>query len=327
MAVAVRNSPETATQSGGQSLAAASLLGAVYVVGALAVVAVGVPLLWEQGVAGWLRERLGSFVNVAGLVIVELFAVGVLWTLGLSMAGGATRPGLRAGVFTVAGFALAIAVVVSWLGRSGASPVADTIAVTVGGLLAFMAWRFVASPRFEDRMCTFEGQGWFTAAGYKPTQGRRVRRATMLGLLVLAGCGIWTLLSHRTLDTANPDWRLRVPFADMTFTLLPDVRYTVPLLLCALLFWLAYRVVHMPTFAEFLIATEGELNKVAWPTRRSLVQDTIVVLTTVVLMTLFLFFVDVAWGKILSNRYVGVLRIDSTKQKDGQGQAEKPPEW
>ena len=53
-----------------------------------------------------------------------------------------------------------------------------------------------------------------------------------------------------------------------------------------MLLWRAWRgMVNFPAFADFLIATEAEMNKVSWTTRKRLVQDTIVVLTTVVLMT------------------------------------------
>jgi len=50
-------------------------------------------------------------------------------------------------------------------------------------------------------------------------------------------------------------------------TLLPALRYTLPLLLLAASIWLAWRVVNFPPFADFLIATEAELNKVSWTTR------------------------------------------------------------
>jgi preprotein translocase SecE subunit len=95
--------------------------------------------------------------------------------------------------------------------------------------------------------------------------------------------------------------------------LLPDVRYTLPILLSVVGLWLAYRVVNIPVFADFMIATEAEINKVSWASRKSLIQDTIVVLVTVLLFTVFLFVVDVAWGWLLSNKYVGVLRINSER--------------
>jgi preprotein translocase SecE subunit len=71
-------------------------------------------------------------------------------------------------------------------------------------------------------------------------------------------------------------------------------------------------------FADFLIATEAEVNKISWPTRKSVVQDTIVVLTTVFLLTVFLFVVDLAWGYILGSKWVGILRLEPNKPAAAQ---------
>ncbi len=171
----------------------------------------------------------------------------------------------------------------------------------------------------------FEDQGWFTALSYKKSQGRLVRRGTIVGILAIAFSGIWTLISHHTLDTGPNDWAFLVPFTggSRQFTVLGDLRFTVPLLLAAASLWLAYRVVNLPVFADFLIATEAELNKVSWTTRKRLVQDTIVVLTCVILLTLFLFVVDVAWGWLLSAKYIGVLQVDQGAQQQ-QEQKELP---
>lgn len=95
----------------------------------------------------------------------------------------------------------------------------------------------------------------------------------------------------------------------MGLTLLPSLALTVPLLLLAVSLWLAWRIVNMPTFADFLIATEAELNKVSWTTQKRLVQDTIVVLVTVVLMSILLFSMDWTWKVVLSWKPVGVLVI------------------
>src|SRR5262249_26172551 len=94
-----------------------------------------------------------------------------------------------------------------------------------------------------------------------------------------------------------------------SLVLLPGVQFTVPLLLLVGSLWLAWRVVTLPTFADFLTATEAELNKVSWTTRRRLFQDTIVVLTTVLLMAMFLFVMDQSWRVILSWKPIGVLQL------------------
>jgi preprotein translocase SecE subunit len=239
-----------------------------------------------------------------------------------------------------------------------------------------------------------EDQGWFSTTAYKRLQGQRVRRGTILGILVLFASGMYTLQSHHTLDTGPKNWALPIPFmgvvsvtdvagdtslqpgvvmdrfalrdendrltakavkianpADSKFrkseiiprseydaevrrltseskapptfvepvagtteyqtvTLLPHIRFTLPILLVAAGLWLSYRLVNFPAFADFLIATEAELNKVSWTTRKRLVQDTIVVLTTMLLLTGFLFVMDSAWIWILSSRWIYVMQTE-----------------
>jgi preprotein translocase SecE subunit len=107
---------------------------------------------------------------------------------------------------------------------------------------------------------------------------------------------------------ANPE-PARGPVTYRAVTLLPSLQFTVPLLLLAAGLWLAWRIVNVPAFADFLIATEAEMNKVSWTTQRRLVQDTIVVLVTVVLMAFFLAFCDLSWKSVLSWKPIGVLQI------------------
>jgi preprotein translocase subunit SecE len=107
-------------------------------------------------------------------------------------------------------------------------------------------------------------------------------------------------------------------------TLLPDLQFTIPLLLIAGSLWFAWRAVNYPTFADFLIATEAEINKVSWTSRRALVRDTIVVLTSLVLLTLFLFVVDIFWSWTLSRSIVGVLPTEADRA--AQMSKDKSPE-
>ena len=80
---------------------------------------------------------------------------------------------------------------------------------------------------------------------------------------------------------------------------------------------MAFRAVNVPDFAEFLIATEAEMNKVSWSTRKRLMQDTVVVLLTTLIMTLFLLVVDLFWGWLLSRQTVGVLPSRSSRPDKG----------
>src|SRR5579864_3638991 len=101
MAIAVQNSSEASTAPNPQSrLLLSSVIGAVYVAICLAVVAFGVPYLWRQGMTDWITRHLGSFFDVAGLIVVLVtVAVGLLFA-GLAIAGPQQPPGLRAGIFT-----------------------------------------------------------------------------------------------------------------------------------------------------------------------------------------------------------------------------------
>jgi preprotein translocase SecE subunit len=198
------------------------------------------------------------------------------------------------------------------------------------GMLSW-GWMLLTRPIAPAKLEAFEEQGWFSADRYKASQGLRVRRATMLGVLLLGASGIYALYNHVLFGTAVKDWALRIPFTDLWIPLLPDVRLTLPLLLAAASFWLAFRIINLPVFADFLIATEAEINKVSWPTRKSVVQDTIVVLVTVLLLTVFLFGVDVAWGWILSRPVVGILQVNpqqqAAQQQADQQRANEQIDW
>src|SRR5262249_15943258 len=77
---------------------------------------------------------------------------------------------------------------------------------------------------FAERLVRFEEQGWFSSASYKKSQGLRVRRGTIVGILALVGCGIYTLLSHKTLDSGPRHWEIKMPFtAQVTVESFGDV--------------------------------------------------------------------------------------------------------
>ncbi|MFO0826474.1 MAG: preprotein translocase subunit SecE, partial [Gemmataceae bacterium] len=59
-----------------------------------------------------------------------------------------------------------------------------------------------------------------------------------------------------------------------------------------------------------------------WSPKKRLAQDTVVVLTTTLLMALFLLVVDLFWGWLLSRNIVGVLPSKATGQ-DKAGKIER----
>jgi preprotein translocase SecE subunit len=440
----VVNHPETTPSSTRERLSIAIGAGVVYVLGSLGVLFRLLPWVWWV----WLGvpENAGNFVL---LILLGLGAATALGYLGFRLIGPAPIPGLRAGLF-LALFSLLLVLLLTRLvstwteygvyeARTLSEPVGLGLTIGVAlGLLVLVVRLFFYKTGWQQRLIAFEEQGWFSTSSYKRSQGQRVRRGTILGLLILVGAGIYTLLAHRLLDNLGTrDWVVNIPFTGrvtvndpgdaskagmlppemqqvlgetqgdgshdlealrtvdlhsfrswnedlqknyvriekpndssfapgevvrksqleeeertlkaridpslkddarrkaetqalpttkppalakgdvryLTLTLLPNVKLTLPLLLAGLCLWLAWRVVNLPPFADFLIATEAELNKVSWTTRRRLIQDTVVVLTTVVLLTLFLFAVDVIWSILLSWKPIGVLKVgDPTQQ-------------
>jgi preprotein translocase SecE subunit len=316
MALAVKTTPETAPQQPVNRLAVGSLVGTLYVLGCLAII-YAIPVVWGEVISPVLAGALGVFVDAALRLLVMLGVAALLVLLGRRLIGSNPPHGIRVGIcFGILGV-LIIGLISRGigtmaernLGENGAVAGIALTAVVGVALLVAGGMAFFRSG-FERWLMQVEDQGWFSAAAYKRMQGQRVRRGTILGILILAGSGLYTLLNHKILETAG-NWEVSLPFTHgKTLLLLPDVRFTIPLLLAAAALWFAYRIVNFPVFADFLIATEAELNKVSWTTRKRLVQDTVVVLTTMLLLTGFLFVMDSIWIKALSLRVIDVLQTE-----------------
>jgi len=550
MSVAVKTSPSS--RSGGSQVnpAILSLIGVIYLIACLAIV---FRILPDLGWVAW--ESLGLVRNPLGgtlLFLVDM-AVGVgLVYVGLRLLGPTPPAGVRAGVFVGLVGLLVVLLLARWVSLwteyyaytlTTLDETTALVVTAVAGVVLLLGWVFLFTrPWTQDKVVKFEGGGWFDVSAYKSNQGQRVRRATIFGILLLVGAGVYTLISHRTLQRGDPDWTISIPYtgsvavesfgdirhlpgekgladllqdqsqvrvevrykgasdfrvgqvvdfpayrtavenvlsadkslntvyekvlpdpakvspidylyefnrhvigakidqlltskalgaletkvlearynqtswedlADLmnefqqqtvrlsaearkkalgtefdlpvavalvdryvvqranaaarseenvkirvpgdskfnygqivsredfdaevnrlrkqgrgaampveatlepargttrfaTVTILPAVQFTVPLLLIAGSLWMAWRIVNVPAFADFLIATEAEMNKVSWTTQKKLLQDTVVVLMTLVLMAVFLFGMDYAWKVVLSWKPIGVLYI------------------
>jgi preprotein translocase SecE subunit len=220
MAVAVKNSPTTRAPSIFDRLAVASLAGVVYVLGALAIVFKGIPALWDQ-----LAIPGGNFLGVALQGVAMLVVFLLLAVLGARLMGHPPKPGLKAGIFMGLVLLFLVLILSRWLGgivegwaytnhwfagqeQTFGLVVSGVIVVVFLGLfgrLLFRRW-------FEKWLVRFEEQGWFSAKVFKPGQGLRVRRGTLLGILLLAVSGIWLLHTHNTLGRGPADWQLSIPF-------------------------------------------------------------------------------------------------------------------
>jgi preprotein translocase SecE subunit len=118
---------------------------------------------------------------------------------------------------------------------------------------------------------------------YKPGQGywTRVMTACGGGLLALAaGAWIWGQLS--AIETSFPVLYLQAGVAG-----------AIILAATAFLYWI---VAVKPRTVEFFIATEGEMQKVNWSSRREILGSTWVVIGVSLIIAAVLFFTDLLFS-------------------------------
>ncbi|MCH2213219.1 MAG: preprotein translocase subunit SecE [Fuerstiella sp.] len=119
----------------------------------------------------------------------------------------------------------------------------------------------------------------FRIALYKSRQGRVVRRSTLICLIILSGFGAIAL--HGQLQGVMNERQY--------------FRVGVPLAVWAVFCWISFRVINVPKFADFLISVEAELERVVWPGTQQVTQATIVVITVMVTLGIFLTVADFVW--------------------------------
>jgi preprotein translocase SecE subunit len=315
MAVAEKTETTGQGRQIGLPLAFRCLIGAVYVLFAVGMIFTGLPVLWNDVLE--LNRVLNPYLSDALLILAEIAMIAALFVGGRVLEGRHPPRGQRAGA-VLGAIALFVTLVLtlsvgSWLSSQDAwiqmaIPLAIAVALVVG-----MVWLYL-QPGFLAWLGHVEDLGWFHTTPFKPNQGLRVRRGTVFALLAMTLWGILIMWVREPLGRG--DWSYDLPGVPGLYVpILLRIQVTVPLILMGICAWISWRIVNWPVFADFLIATEAEMNKVSWTTRRRLVQDTIVVLVTVLLLTLYLFLVDVLWIDILSSRFIRVLQIDPMHER------------
>jgi len=130
---------------------------------------------------------------------------------------------------------------------------------------------------------------------YKPGQGywTRVMSAVGWGTLVLMGVAwLWKILAG-----------VRIGEIEAVY-----VQAGAALLVMAVFGWLLYMLIGVkPRVVDFLIATEGEMKKVNWSTRREIIGSTWVVIGLLAFMSVMIFVLDfVVFAQFF--RWIGVLK-------------------
>jgi len=115
---------------------------------------------------------------------------------------------------------------------------------------------------------------------YKPGQGRYVRLGTVGGAALVA------------LIICYYVWTLMVQYLPKEFAYRVYVAYAVPAVLFAAIALVVALYLNRPKAADFFIATESEMKKVAWSSKAELIGSTTVVIVTVVLLAVFIYVAD-----------------------------------
>jgi preprotein translocase SecE subunit len=121
---------------------------------------------------------------------------------------------------------------------------------------------------------------------YKRGQAANTRLGTAIGIFVLAAYGCFVL--HLKLQPLGNIW----------------LQTLVPVGLCAVIGGLIAWLMNKPSVADFLIASEGEIKKVNWSTRKELTASTSVVIFVMLAIAIMLAVVD--WAFILFFDTIGL---------------------
>jgi preprotein translocase subunit SecE len=108
---------------------------------------------------------------------------------------------------------------------------------------------------------------------YKKNQGRYTRGVTFLAVVGIALAGAYVL-------------------SDQLAAMSAYLQYGIPVLVAAIVAAATFWFVNRPRSADFLIATEGEMKKVSWSSKKEIFGSTKVVIVTALIMAAILFGAD-----------------------------------
>ena len=116
---------------------------------------------------------------------------------------------------------------------------------------------------------------------YKKGQGKYTRVSTFVAVMVIVVIGAF--------------------FLSRSLRYSPYLQFGIPAVMVGVLAWLMFWVLNRPKTADFLIATEGEMKKVSWSSRKEIIGSTKVVIVTTLIMAAILASVDILFTLLFSS--------------------------
>lgn len=128
-------------------------------------------------------------------------------------------------------------------------------------------------------------QQLFSFGFYKRTQGKIARQVTFYTVAAAVAVGSYRLMVWmQNTDSARAN----------------ELAAPVAVAVLAAGCWAAFRLIQWPTFADFLISVEAEMNKVTWPKRGELWRASVVVIMTIFILAALLYLYDFIWRNLLN---------------------------
>ena len=200
MSVAEKPITEAPARSPAAQLAVQSLVGGVFVLASFWILLAGLPLAWS-----WItnsddpdrsRHLFNEFLNGSLLLIVTAGAVVGLGYVGLELERANNRRGLREGAF-VASFFLYIAARITLgiglvLSRQEMGVAGMVVTLAIGAGFLFGLYKWFSLPGFAAWLGRLKDSGWFETNVFKGSQGVKIRRMTVIAILILGFWGIIT---------------------------------------------------------------------------------------------------------------------------------------
>ena len=119
---------------------------------------------------------------------------------------------------------------------------------------------------------------------YKRGQGKYTRLGSAFAAAIIIGLGCLQL--YKKLQAV--DWKLSQKATLWVATMVPAGLFA---LFALLIYWL----VNKPTVADFMVASEGEIKKVSWSSRREITVSTFIVIVVVAIMATLLGVADLGF--------------------------------